>query len=218
MISEKMVGKIAWSLPLATIVLTTIIHIITGNYRAFPFFISEADYPGLERIVFKAGFCITGLFQIYLSWLLFSSCKSRARWYWIYFSLIIGVIVGANIVMMAIWDIYRFEKLHVFAASNIFQFGLAWGLVTHLALKDASQKSKNLRYISISTAFIGFVGMIWSISLGLEKYPEYVDGNWDLDKMQPWINWAAPMEYLLAFSFIFTLKSFEEELSHEEEE
>ena len=36
--------------------------------------------------------------------------------------------------------------------------------------------------------------MIWSISLGLEKYPEYVDGNWDLDKMQPWINWAAPME------------------------
>ena len=215
MISEKMVGKIAWSLPLATIVLTTIIHIITGNYRAFPFFISEADYPGLERIVFKAGFCITGLFQIYLSWLLFSSCKSRARWYWIYFSLIIGVIVGANIVMMAIWDIYRFEKLHVFAASNIFQFGLAWGLVTHLALNDARQKSKNLRYISISTAFIGFVGMIWSISLGLEKYPEYVDGNWDLDKMQPWINWAAPMEYLLAFSFIFTLKSFEEELNHE---
>ena len=50
--------------------------------------------------------------------------------------------MGANLVMMAVWDIYRYEKLHVFAASNIFQFGLAWGLVTHLALKDASQKSK----------------------------------------------------------------------------
>ena len=72
--------------------------------------------------------------------------------------------------------------------------------------------------IHFNSHFIGFVGMIWSISLGLEKYPEYVDGNWDLDKMQPWINWAAPMEYLLAFSFIITLMSFEEELNHEEEE
>ena len=29
--------------------------------------------------------------------------------------------------------------------------------------------------------------MIYSISLGLERYPEYVDGDWDLNKMQPYI-------------------------------
>ena len=69
MISEKAIGKIGWSLPLATIILTTTIHLVTGNYRAFPFFISEADYPGLERIVFKVGFSVSGLVLIYLSWL-----------------------------------------------------------------------------------------------------------------------------------------------------
>ena len=54
--------------------------------------------------------------------------------------------------------------------------------------------------------------MIYSIRLGLEVYPEFVDGGWDLDKMQPWINWAAPLEYLIVFSLMLTLKSFEKEL------
>jgi hypothetical protein len=30
--------------------------------------------------------------------------------------------------------------------------------------------------------------------------------------MQPWINWAAPLEYLLAVSFFLTLYSFESEV------
>ena len=42
------------------------------------------------------------------------------------------------------------------------------------------------------------------------------DGNWDLDKMQPWIDWAAPFEYLMVFSFMVTLKSFEHELERAE--
>lgn len=218
MINQKMIARMGWLLPLLTIILSSTIHLLTGNYRAFPFFISEADYAGLERYVFKSGFFISGLILTYLSWILFCSFKSRSRWYWMHLSFLAGVTVGINLMLMAIWDIYDHEKLHVFTASNVFQFGLGWGVVTHLALKDASQKSKNLRYISISTAFLGFIAMIYSISLGLKVYPEYVDGNWDLDKMQPWINWAAPMEYLMAFSFIFTLKSFEGEMDILEEE
>jgi len=208
-----MFAKLGWLLPLATVLLTTIIHLITGNYRAFPFFISEADFPGLERIIFKAGFFISGIILIYVSWILFDTCKKRSRWYWMHLSGICGLVVGINLSLMAIWDIYDYEKLHVFTASNVFQFGLVWGIITHIAVKDATRTSKNLRYISISLALVAFVGMIYSISLGLEKYPEYVDGNWDLDKMQPWINWAAPFEYLMVFSFMFTLKSFEEELT-----
>ena len=218
MINQKILLKIGWLLPLLTILLSSIAHILTGNYRAFPFFISEADFPGIERYLFKGGFFISGIILIFLSWTLFKSYKSRTRWYWMHLSLLAGVTVGINLSLMAIWDIYDHEKLHVFAASNIFHFGLGWGVVTHLAMKDASQRSKNLRYISVSAAFVGFIGMVWSISLGLEVYPEYVDGNWDLDKMQPWINWAAPMEYLMAFSFILTLKSFEEEIGLLEEE
>ena len=85
MIDKNLVGRIGWSLPLATIILTTTIHLVTGNYRAFPFFISEADYPGLERIVFKVGFSVAGIVLIYVSWLLFTTCKDRSRWYWILF-------------------------------------------------------------------------------------------------------------------------------------
>ena len=216
MINRRIAAKLGWSLPLATIILSSSIHLITGNYRAFPFFISEADYPGLERFVFKIGFFVNGIILTYLSWTLFTSCKSHSRWYWMHLSFLAGVTVGINLSLMAIWDIYDHATLHVFTASNVFQFGLGWGVITHLALKDASQSSKRLRYISIPTAFIAFIGMIYSISLGLEVYPEFVDGDWDFDKMQPWINWAAPLEYLMVFSFIVTLKSFENELAMQE--
>ncbi len=118
---------------------------------------------------------------------------------------------------MAIWDVYDYERLHVFTASNVFQLGLVWGIVTHIGLPDADIRNKRLRYISISTSILAFLGMIYSISLGLEKNPEFVDGNWDLNKMQPWIDWAAPLEYLMVFSFMLTLRSFEQELENKED-
>ena len=130
---------------------------------------------------------------------------------------ILGALVGINLSLMAIWDIYDYEKLHVLTASNVFQLGLVWGIVTHIGLPNADISSKRMRYISISFSILAFLGMIYSISLGLEKYPEYVDGNWDLNKMQPWIDWAAPFEYLMVFSFMLTLKSFEQELENNED-
>ena len=217
MIDNRMAARLGWCLPLGTVILTTIIHLVSGNYRDFPFFISEADYPGLERIIFKVGFFLNGLLLIYVSWLIYSSCKSKSRWYMMHISGIIGTLVGINLSLMAIWDVYDYERLHVFTASNVFQLGLVWGIITHIGLPDADISNKRLRYISISTSLLAFLGMIYSISLGLEKYPEFVDGNWDLDKMQPWIDWAAPLEYLMVFSFMLTLKSFEQELEHKEE-
>ena len=55
------------------------------------------------------------------------------------------------------------------------------------------------------------------MGLGIDKHPEFLETN-DMDLIQPWINWAAPMEYLLAISFILTLKSFEADISPNEEE
>ena len=217
MIENRTVARLGWSIPLATVLLTSTIHIISGNYRDFPFFISEADYPGLERIIFKVGFFINGLVLIYVSWLIYSSLKSKSRWYMMHISGILGALVGINLSLMAIWDIYDYEKLHVFTASNVFQLGLVWGIVTHIGLPNADISSKRMRYISISFSILAFFGMIYSISLGLEKYPEFVDGNWDLNKMQPWIDWAAPLEYLMVFSFMLTLKSFEQELENNED-
>ena len=216
MIENRMVARLGWSIPLATVLLTTLIHIISGNYRDFPFFISEADYPGLERIIFKLGFFINGLVLIYVSLLLFKACKSRARWYLMHVSCVTGILVGINLSLMAIWDIYDHEKLHIFTASNVFQLGILWGLATHIGLPDANIDGKKIRYISISSSIIAFIGMFYAVGLGLQKYPEFTEGNWDMEKMQPYINWAAPFEYLMVFSFMLTLKSFEHELDRAE--
>lgn len=216
MIENRMVARLGWSIPLATVLLTTLIHIISGNYRDFPFFISEADYPGLERIIFKLGFFINGLVLIYVSLLLFKACKSRARWYLMHVSCVTGILVGINLSLMAIWDIYDHEKLHIFTASNVFQLGILWGVATHIGLPDANIDGKKIRYISISSSIIAFIGMFYAVGLGLQKYPEFTEGNWDMEKMQPYINWAAPFEYLMVFSFMLTLKSFEHELDRAE--
>ena len=216
MIENRMVARLGWSIPLATVLVTTLIHIISGNYRDFPFFISEADYPGLERIIFKLGFFINGLVLIYVSLLLFKACKSRARWYLMHVSCVTGILVGINLSLMAIWDIYDHEKLHIFTASNVFQLGILWGVATHIGLPDANIDGKKIRYISISSSIIAFIGMFYAVGLGLQKYPEFTEGNWDMEKMQPYINWAAPFEYLMVFSFMLTLKSFEHELDRAE--
>ena len=216
MIENRMVARLGWSIPLATVLLSTLIHIISGNYRDFPFFISEADYPGLERIIFKLGFFINGLVLIYVSLLLFKACKSRARWYLMHVSCVTGILVGINLSLMAIWDIYDHEKLHIFTASNVFQLGILWGVATHIGLPDANIDGKKIRYISISSSIIAFIGMFYAVGLGLQKYPEFTEGNWDMEKMQPYINWAAPFEYLMVFSFMLTLKSFEHELDRAE--
>ena len=216
MIESRMVARLGWSIPLATVLLTTLIHIISGNYRDFPFFISEADYPGLERIIFKLGFFINGLVLIYVSWLLFKACKPRARWYMMHVSLIAGVLVGINLSLMALWNVYDYEKLHVVTASNVFQLGIVWCVATHIGLPNARLNGKKIRYVSVSMSIIAFIGMFYAVGLGIERYPEFAEGNWDMEKMQPYINWAAPFEYLMVFSFILTLKSFEQELEHTE--
>jgi hypothetical protein len=217
-IEDKLLARLGWALPAMTILLSTLAHIISGEYRAFPFFISEADFPGLQRIIFTAGFSLTGIVLIYLSWRLFQVNKNHTRWYWMHLSMLSGIFVGANLTIMAFMDMYDHLEAHIITAVNVFYFSLAWGVITHLAMKDASDKSKNLRYLSISLGFIALIGMTYSLNLGLKENPDFINGDWDMEKMQPWINWAAPFEYLLAVSFMLTLGSFGSDINPIEEE
>jgi hypothetical protein len=218
MIEDRMAARLGWILPALTIGLSSLIHLLSGDYRAFPFFISEADYPGLQRVVFTAGFVLTGLALMYLSWRLFQVNKDHGRWYWMHLSMLSGIFVGANLTLMAFMDMYDHIELHILTALNVFHFSLAWGILTHLGMKDGNQKGKNLRYMSITLGFIAFLGMTYAIGLGLEVNPGFVEGEWDMDTMQPWINWAAPLEYLLAISFMLTLASFGADMNSDEEE
>jgi hypothetical protein len=169
-------------------------------------------------VIFTVGLVLTGLVLMYVSWRLFQVNKVVGRWYWMHFSMICGVFVGLNLILMAFMDMYDHIELHIFTAVNVFHFGLAWGVVTHLGMKEGNQRGKNLRYMSITLGFIALTGMTYAISLGLKVHPEFADGEWNMDTMQPWINWAAPLEYLLAISFMLTLASFGADMNSDEEE
>ena len=217
MIEDKLAAKLGWLIPALTIGLSTLVHLLSGDYRAFPFFISEADYPGLQRVIFTAGFVIAGIVLIYVSWRLFWLNRKRGRWYWMHLSMLCGTFVGANLAIMAFMDMYDHIELHVLTALNVFHFSLAWGVVTHLGMKNGNQRGKNLRYLSITLGFIAFIGMSYAMGLAVKAHPEFLDTD-DLNLIQPWINVAAPMEYLLAISFMLTLGSFSADMNPDDEE
>jgi len=217
MIEDKLAAKLGWLIPALTIGLSTLVHLLSGDYRAFPFFISEADYPGLQRVIFTSGFVIAGIVLIYVSWRLFWLNRKRGRWYWMHLSMLCGTFVGANLAIMAFMDMYDHIELHILTALNVFHFSLAWGVVTHLGMKNGNQRGKNLRYLSITLGFIAFIGMSYAMGLAVKAHPEFLDTD-DLNLIQPWINVAAPMEYLLAISFMLTLGSFSADMNPDDEE
>lgn len=217
MIEDKLAAKLGWLIPALTIGLSTLVHLLSGDSRAFPFFISEADYPGLQRVIFTSGFVIAGIVLIYVSWRLFWLNRKRGRWYWMHLSMLCGTFVGANLAIMAFMDMYDHIELHVLTALNVFHFSLAWGVVTHLGMKNGNQRGKNLRYLSITLGFIAFIGMSYAMGLAVKAHPEFLDTD-DLNLIQPWINVAAPMEYLLAISFMLTLGSFSADMNPDDEE
>ena len=217
MIEDKLAAKLGWLIPALTIGLSTLVHLLSGDYRAFPFFISEADYPGLQRVIFTSGFVIAGIVLIYVSWRLFWLNRKRGRWYWMHLSMLCGTFVGSNLAIMAFMDMYDHIELHIITALNVFHFSLAWGVVTHLGMKNGNQRGKNLRYLSITLGFIAFIGMSHAMGLAVKAHPEFLDTD-DLNLIQPWINVAAPMEYLLAISFMLTLGSFSADMNPDDEE
>ena len=208
MIDDRMIARIGWVLPSITISASTILHILSGDYRALPFFISEADYPGLQRVVFTGGLFVTGILIILISWKLFVKNKSHTRWYWMEVSMLSGVFAGINLSIMSFMDMYDHLDMHITTSMNVFYFGLTWCATTHLAMNNGDEDGKRFRYASISLGFIAFTIMMYAMTSAINQHPSFLETN-DMDLIQPWVNWAAPMEYLLVLSFILTLKSFE---------
>ena len=217
MIDDRYCARLGWTIPAATIALSSIVHAISGNARAIPFFISESDYPGLERWIFTIGLSITGLILIFTSWRIFSVHRENARWYWLHLSMLCGMWVGGNLFLMSFMDMYDHLELHIVTALNVFHFGLAWGILTHIALKDGSHIGKKIRYYSVTLSFIAFSIMTWTMGRAFdENQNAMLDG--DLNAVQEWIDYAAPAEFLLAIGFFLTLGSLEFDLISSDEE
>ena len=54
----RFLAVLSWLAPTITVIVAMAVH-FAGGARTFPIFISEADYPGLQRTVFTSGLVLS---------------------------------------------------------------------------------------------------------------------------------------------------------------
>ena len=203
--------KLAWMIPLFTIIAAVLIHVLAGNVRDVPFFISEADHPGLERVVFTSGLFVSACFQCLLSIRLYLLFKEKARPRFLLFATILGVLSSIHLAVLAFADMYDHISLHIYTSMVVFHGGFCWAFLTHFALPNPHPKGKKLRLLSLAGALISLLVMTISIGRGVRQRREELDSDSNiipLDALQPWIDVAAPAEFILFFSLLGCLASF----------
>ena len=203
--------KLAWIVPLVTIIAAVLIHVLAGNVRDVPFFISEADHPGLERVVFTTGLFVSSGVQCLLALRLYVLFKGKARPRILLFASIIGVLSSMHLAVLAFADMYDHLSLHIYTALVVFHGGFCWAFLTHFALPNPHPKGRKLRLISLAGALISLSVMTISMGRGVRQRRKELDTDSNiipLDALQPWIDVAAPAEFILFFSLLGCLASF----------
>ena len=206
------IARIGWLIPAITVPLAMTIHLLAGHSRDFPFFISESDYPGLERWVFTIGFCSTGIIQMLFAYRMWYSMRDDGRRKLMHLTLGCGLFTGVNLVIMSFANMYDYLAIHVLTASNVFHGGMLWALLAHLSLPKANSSGRKIRISGIGIAFISFIILSQSIIRAvkdLEKFGLEGDTILTLDSIQPAINVAAYAEYGLFLGLVLALYSFE---------
>jgi hypothetical protein len=209
-VSDSMLIRLGWLLPLATVVTSMSIHAFSGNARAIPFFVSESDYPGPERVVFTTGLAITGLVICILAYR-FSLMVEEKDSKWNRISLSSGILSGLSLSVLAFANIYDALLLHVITTILVFVGGFVWGASMHKGdSNDASPDSK-LRKAGLWMTGLGILTMNLSVGVYVfwkRESLELLDPQFDiLNQIQPAINIAAPAEYLLIVGLMVTLAS-----------
>ncbi len=205
-----MLIRLGWLLPLATVVTSMSIHAFSGNARAIPFFVSESDYPGPERVVFTTGLAITGLVICILAYR-FSLMVEEQDSKWNRISLSSGILSGLSLSVLAFANIYDALLLHVITTILVFVGGFVWGASMHKRhSKDTSPDSK-LRKAGLWMTGLGILTMNLSVGVYVfwkRESLDLLDPQFDiLNQIQPAINIAAPAEYLLIVGLMVTLAS-----------
>ena len=213
-VDDSTLARLGWAVPAFTLTLAMIIHWLSGDARAVPFFISESDFPGPQRIIFTSGLFLSGIIICTVSfrmwWTLRQDCRPKV----LFISMLCGFYTGINISLMAFANMYDFLEFHIFTALGVFQVGMAWALVSHLALPNAQKKSKMLRRIAIVVSFISFNVMSSTLAGAVKGMTstEAKDAITQLTPLQSAIDIAAPAEYFLVIGLFIALASFELDL------
>ena len=210
-INDKTLIQIGWILPLISIVCSMSVHALSGHARDFPFFVSESDYPGVERWFFTIGLALTSPIICVLSHRVNVRLKSeRTTVHEI--SFFAGIGTGVSLLVLALANMYDELFLHSIGSTGLFVGGFVWGLSINSIYKSNNTGAQKLRRFGLLAVFIGLLVM----NLSLLVYVSFLD--WSifssdystvemLNQLQPVINLAAPAEYLLIMGLMTTLAS-----------
>jgi len=203
--------RFSWVIPLFTLILSMSIHWLSGDARTAFIYISEADYPGLQRIVFTSGLAITGLIYSFLSYKIYLNFKdSTPRRLLLIISTIGGIYIGLSLVAMSFLDMYDHFSGHILTALSVFYGGMLWGLAIHFSLPKTSTKIKCLRLGSVLFSLLGFITMTFSYNKAAQELGKAVILYEEMSLVQhPYLDIAAIGEYALVVGFFMILFSIE---------
>ena len=198
---------LSWLIPTVTVMIAMAVHFSNGA-RTFPIFISEADYPGLQRTVFTSGLILTGIIQMMFAWHLYHGLNPERQRLWDT-SCGLGIVVGFHVILVAIYDMYDHIDMHIYASMIAFGGGIVWAAMGHLALDPSTSPGARLRRIGITTSLIALVVMIVAFQYAASTFD--TDGLTTeefLNKAQFGINFAGPAEYVVVGGLMMALASF----------
>ena len=212
---DKTLIRIGWILPLVSIMCSMSIHALSGHARDFPFFVSESDYPGLERWFFTIGLALTSPIVCILSHRFNVRFKTeRTAIHEV--SLLSGIGTGIALFILAFANMYDQLFLHSLASVSLFVGGFAWGVSINSVLhfhQNGRATAQKLRRAGLFSTFIGFIIMNLSLLfyglmlMLLSEFSTDLSTLEMLNQFQPAINLAAPAEYLLIIGLMITLAS-----------
>ena len=210
--------KASWLVPGTTVVLAMFIHLLSGP-RAVPFFISEADYPGLQDHVFTFGLTAAGLLQMTYAWHLYHTLDAERPSLW-FGATLVGILAAVNTVLVSHFDMYGFINPHIATAMFAFGGGILWVFLAQWALGSrAHSDGRRLRNLGFGMALAGFVVMVTSFQLAVNSFdPTGMTTEAFLNEAQSGIIVAAPAEYILVGGLFVCLASFRYELQHQDKE
>ena len=203
--------KLAWMVPLCSIIAAVGIHVALGNARDVPFFISEADYPGPERFVCTIALLASAVFHFMLTLRLYTLFKDIARRKLLRAAMILGIASSTHLAILAFADMYDHLALHVYTSMVVFHGGFTWAILAHFSLPHPNKTGRAVRLVSLFTAFVSLATMTIVMSRGIEEQRRVYDIQPEmipLGDLQPWIDVAAPAEFILFFSLLGCLASF----------
>lgn len=205
-------ARASYTVPSLTIVIAMVLHGLAGP-RAVPFFISEADYTGLDGLVFTVGLTLGGIVQMAYAWHLYHTLEAQRPRLW-FVATLIGLLASFNSILVSHFDMYHHINPHILTAMLAFGGGVVWALLANIALgHQATAEGRRLRLIGFAMAALGFVVMVVSFETAANSVdPTGMTTVEFLNQAQDGIRIAAPAEYVLVAGLMTCLASFRHEL------